>query len=108
MTKFREAATPQHQESVTAETALQPPPMYKVVLHNDDYTPMDFVIEVLQQFFALDFDQASQVMLTVHYEGKGTAGIYPRDIAETKANQVNNYARAQNHPLLCQIEAERE
>ena len=52
----------------------------------------------------MDFDQASQVMLTVHYEGKGTAGVYPRDIAETKANQVNNYARSQGHPLLCQIE----
>lgn len=92
----------------TAPPALKRPPLYAVVLLNDDYTPMDFVIEVLQQFFALDFDQASQVMLTVHYEGKGTAGIYPRDIAETKANQVNNYARAQNHPLLCQIEVERE
>ena len=86
------------------EQELQPPPMYKVILNNDDYTPMDFVIEILQQYFAMNLDQATQVMLTVHYEGKGVAGVYPRDIAETKANQVNNYARSQGHPLLCQIE----
>lgn len=88
----------------TAPPELKRPPMYAVLLMNDDYTPMDFVIEILQSYFGMDFDQASQVMLTVHYEGKGTAGVYPRDIAETKANQVNNYARSQGHPLLCQIE----
>ncbi|QOW46012.1 MULTISPECIES: ATP-dependent Clp protease adapter ClpS [Acinetobacter] len=88
----------------TAPPELKRPPMYAVVLMNDDYTPMDFVIEILQQYFALNLDQATQVMLTVHYEGKGEAGVYPRDIAETKANQVNNYARSQGHPLLCQIE----
>jgi ATP-dependent Clp protease adaptor protein ClpS len=89
---------------LTAPPELQRPPMYAVVLFNDDYTPMEFVIEVLQQYFALDLDRATEVMLTVHYRGKGVAGIYPRDIAETKAQQVNNYARAQGHPLLCQIE----
>ena len=88
----------------TAPPQLKKPPLYAVVLMNDDYTPMDFVIEILQQYFALNLDQATQVMLTVHYEGKGVAGVYPRDIAETKANQVNNYARSQGHPLLCQIE----
>jgi ATP-dependent Clp protease adaptor protein ClpS len=87
-----------------APPELKRPPLYKVLLLNDDYTPMDFVIEILQQYFAMNLDQATQVMLTVHYEGKGIAGVYPRDIAETKANQVNNYARAQGHPLLCQIE----
>ncbi|MGB8483581.1 MAG: ATP-dependent Clp protease adapter ClpS [Acinetobacter bohemicus] len=87
-----------------AKPELKRPPMYCVVLMNDDYTPMDFVIEILQQYFALNLDQATQVMLTVHYEGKGIAGVYPRDIAETKANQVNNYARSQGYPLLCQIE----
>ncbi len=87
-----------------APPQLKKPPLYAVVLLNDDYPPMDFVIEILQQYFALNLDQATQVMLTVHYEGKGVAGIYPRDIAETKANQVNNYARSQGHPLLCQIE----
>ena len=88
----------------TAPPQLKRPPLYAVVLMNDDYTPMDFVIEILQQYFAMNLDQATQVMLTVHYEGKGVAGVYPRDIAETKANQVNNYARPQGHPLLCQIE----
>ena len=88
----------------TAEPQLKRPPLYAVVLLNDDYTPMDFVIEILQQYFAMNLDQATQVMLTVHYEGKGIAGVYPRDIAETKANLVNNYARSQGHPLLCQIE----
>ncbi len=88
----------------TAPPQLKRPPLYAVVLMNDDYTPMDFVIEILQQYFAMNLDQATQVMLTVHYEGKGVAGVYPRDIAETKANQVNNYARSQGHPLLCQIE----
>ncbi|MBF7683119.1 ATP-dependent Clp protease adapter ClpS [Acinetobacter sp. B5B] len=87
-----------------APPELKRPPLYVVVLLNDDYTPMDIVIEILQQFFAMNLDQATEVMLTVHYEGKGVAGIYPRDIAETKANQVNNYARSQGYPLLCQIE----
>ena len=101
--------TPEHQVEgdlavQTALPQLKRPPLYVVVLMNDDYTPMDFVIEILQQYFALNLDQATQVMLTVHYEGKGIAGVYPRDIAETKANQVNNYARSQGHPLLCQIE----
>ena len=88
----------------TAPPQFKKPPLYNVVLLNDDYTPMDFVIEILQQYFALNLDQATEVMLTVHYQGKGVAGVYPRDIAETKANQVNNYARSQSHPLLCQIE----
>lgn len=87
-----------------APPQLQRPPLYVVVLLNDDYTPMEFVIEILQQYFAMNLDQATEVMLTVHYEGKGIAGIYPRDIAETKANQINNFARSQGYPLLCQIE----
>lgn len=95
----------QHDTDVmVAPPELKRPPQYAVLLMNDDYTPMDFVIEILQQYFNLDLDRATQVMLTVHYEGKGIAGIYPRDIAETKSNQVNNYARSQGHPLLCQIE----
>lgn len=97
----------QHDADVmVAPPELKRPSQYAVVLMNDDYTPMEFVIEILQQYFTLDLDQATQVMLTVHHEGKGIAGIYPRDIAETKANQVNNYARSQGHPLLCQIESQ--
>lgn len=93
---------------LTAPPQLKRPVFYAVVLFNDDYTPMEFVIEVLQQFFALDLDRATEVMLTVHYRGKGVAGIYPRDIAETKAQQVNSHARSQGHPLLCQIEPQPE
>jgi ATP-dependent Clp protease adaptor protein ClpS len=95
----------QHDTDVMlAPPELKQPPLYAVVVLNDDYTPMDFVIEILQEYFSLDLDRATQVMLTVHHTGKGIAGIYPRDIAETKASQVNNYARSQGHPLLCQIE----
>jgi ATP-dependent Clp protease adaptor protein ClpS len=97
----------QHQHDtdvMLAPPELKQPPLYAVVVLNDDYTPMDFVIEILQEYFSLDLDRATQVMLTVHHTGKGIAGIYPRDIAETKASQVNNYARSQGHPLLCQIE----
>nr|WP_235588865.1 MULTISPECIES: ATP-dependent Clp protease adapter ClpS [Halomonas] len=81
------------------------PPMYKVVLHNDDFTPMEFVVEVLQSFFRMDSETAVQVMLTVHTHGKATCGIFTRDIAETKSHQVNQYARECQHPLLCDIEA---
>jgi ATP-dependent Clp protease adaptor protein ClpS len=84
---------------------LKRPPLFKVVLLNDDYTPMEFVVEVLEVFFRMNREQATQVMLTVHTRGKGLCGIYTRDIAETKATQVNQYARENQHPLLCEIEA---
>lgn len=89
---------------LTARPKLKKPPLYHVVLLNDDFTPMDFVVEILQQYFALDSFQATEVMLQVHYQGKGIAGTYPKDIAQTKARQVKEHARAQGHPLLCQIE----
>lgn len=82
------------------------PPMYKVVLLNDDYTPMDFVVFVLENFFALDRHKATQIMLNVHTEGKGICGTFTRDIAETKVDQVNEYSRKHNHPLLCTMETE--
>jgi ATP-dependent Clp protease adaptor protein ClpS len=88
-----------------ARPELKKPPLYKVVLLNDDYTPMEFVVEVLETFFSMNREQATQVMLTVHTRGKGVCGIYTRDIAETKAAQVNQYAREHQHPLLCEIEA---
>jgi ATP-dependent Clp protease adaptor protein ClpS len=84
---------------------LKRPPLFKVVLINDDYTPMEFVVEVLETFFRMNREQATHVMLTVHTKGKGVCGIYTRDIAETKAAQVNQYARENEHPLLCEIEA---
>ncbi len=88
-----------------AEPALAQPPLYKVVLHNDDYTPMEFVIEVLQGFFNMDSETAVQVMLAVHTQGKATCGVFTRDIAETKSYQVNEYARECEHPLISDIEA---
>ncbi|WP_371829370.1 ATP-dependent Clp protease adapter ClpS [Vreelandella zhuhanensis] len=89
----------------TAEPALAQPPLYKVILHNDDYTPMEFVVEVLQSFFHMDNESAVQVMLAVHTQGKATCGVFTRDIAETKSYQVNEYARECEHPLMCDIEA---
>ncbi len=85
---------------------LKRPPMYKVVLNNDDYTPMDFVVHVLESFFSMDRHKATQVMLAVHTEGKGVCGTFSREIAETKVNQVNDYSRKHQHPLLCSMEAE--
>jgi ATP-dependent Clp protease adaptor protein ClpS len=84
----------------------KPPKRYKVVLLNDDFTPMEFVVSVLQRFFAMNEDQAVQVMLAVHHQGKGICGVYSREVAETKAYQVNHYSRENQHPLMCQIEAE--
>lgn len=89
----------------SAEPALAQPPLYKVVLYNDDYTPMDFVIEVLQEFFNMDSEKAVQIMLAVHTQGKATCGVFTRDIAETKCHQVNEYARECEHPLMSDIEA---
>lgn len=94
-----------NEEIAEAEkTKLQPPPMYKVVLNNDDYTPMEFVVEVLQRFFGMDLDRATQIMLSVHYSGKGVCGTFTAEIAETKVVQVNTYARDNEHPLLCTME----
>lgn len=85
-------------------TRVAPPPLYKVWLLNDDFTPMDFVVQVLQKYFAKSREQAIQIMLKIHNEGVGLCGIYPRDIAETKVNQVVSHARAYQHPLQCVME----
>lgn len=84
---------------------LKRPPLYKVIMLNDDYTPMEFVVETLENFFGMDREKATRVMLVVHTEGRATCGVYSRDVAETKAAQVNQYARDNEHPLLCEIEA---
>jgi ATP-dependent Clp protease adaptor protein ClpS len=89
----------------TEKPKLKRPPMYKVVMMNDDYTPMEFVVETLEIFFGMDREKATRVMLIVHTQGKATCGVYSRDVAETKAAQVNQYARDNEHPLLCEIEA---
>ena len=83
---------------------LRRPPLYKVLLLNDDYTPMDFVVRVLETFFGMDRAKATQVMLHVHTRGMGVCGVFTRDIAETKVAQVNDYSRSQQHPLLCTME----
>lgn len=88
------------------ETKLRPPSMYNVLLHNDDYTPMDFVIDVLQRFFRLDNQKATEVMLNVHYKDVGICGTFTAEIAETKVMQVMNYARENEHPLRCSMEKE--
>ena len=78
--------------------------MYKVFLLNDDFTPMDFVVIVLQKFFGLSREQSTQVMLKVHREGKGACGMYPHDVAATKVEQVSAFSRQHQHPLACVME----
>lgn len=109
LTFNQDAPLPGHEEAEglalqEARPQLQRPPMYKVVLLNDDYTPMDFVVEVLEVFFGLDRERATRIMLAVHTEGRAVCGLFTRDVAETKAMQVNQYARESQHPLLCEIE----
>jgi ATP-dependent Clp protease adaptor protein ClpS len=87
-----------------ARPELKPPPMYRVILLNDDYTPMDFVIEILRTFFSMSNDRATQVMLHVHTRGKGVCGVFTFEIAETKVVQVNEYSRQSEHPLKCTME----
>jgi ATP-dependent Clp protease adaptor protein ClpS len=83
---------------------LKKPPLYQVVLINDDYTPMEFVVDVLQRYFGLDRTKATRVMLEVHTRGKGICGVFTFEIAETKVAQVTSYARQHQHPLLCTME----
>ena len=86
---------------------LQQPPLYKVILINDNYTPMDFVVDVLRSFFNLNVEKATQIMLKVHTEGKGVCGVFSKDVAETKSAQVNDYSRECEQPLLCSVEVDR-
>jgi ATP-dependent Clp protease adaptor protein ClpS len=87
-----------------AKPKLKKPPLYKVVLLNDDFTPMDFVIEILMNFFAMSEEKATQIMLHVHTRGFGVCGVFSKDVAETKVQIVNNYSRQHQHPLLCSME----
>lgn len=98
-TKHREDAVLEAQSS-----KVKPPPLFKVMLLNDDYTPMDFVVAVLEKFFAKNREQATQVMLKVHRDGMGVCGVYPRDIATIKVEQVISFARQHQHPLQCVME----
>jgi len=87
-----------------AKPKVKPPPLYKVILLNDDYTPMEFVVYVLEVFFNMSREKATQIMLHVHTRGVGICGVYTREIAETKVNQVNEYSRKHQHPLMCTME----
>ena len=95
------------QEDVVLEvkkSKIKPPPMFKVILLNDDFTPMDFVVMVLKTFFSKSQEQATQIMLQVHKGGVGVCGIYPSDVAITKVKQVTTFARKHQHPLKCVME----
>ncbi len=87
-----------------ARPKLRRPPLFKVLLLNDDYTPMEFVVQVLETFFAMTREKATQIMLHVHTRGAGVCGLYTRDIAETKVIQVNDFSRSHQHPLMCTME----
>lgn len=99
----------QHGEGGLALEEAKPrtkrPPLYKVILLNDDFTPMEFVVEVLERFFGMGRDKATQIMLHVHTRGKGVCGVFTYEIAETKVAQVNDYSQQHQHPLLCTMEA---
>ena len=92
-------------EKVVAEESVSPkkPSQYSVIILNDDYTPMEFVVHVLQRFFQMAESEATQVMLEIHNKGSAQAGIYPKDIAETKSYQVNHYAQKNKYPLLSKV-----
>jgi ATP-dependent Clp protease adaptor protein ClpS len=97
----------QHQDGSLLEARrekLAPPPLYKVLLLNDDFTPMEFVVIVLEKYFSMDREQAMRIMFKVHMEGRGICGIYPRDVAATKVEQVSAFARDNQHPLACVME----
>jgi len=97
----------QHERGLAVEEAkprLKKPPLYQVILLNDDYTPMEFVVDVLERIFNLERTVATRVMLEVHTRGKGVCGVFTYEIAETKVAQVTSYARQQQHPLLCTME----
>ena len=100
-------ATRKQSESVleAERTKTKPPPLFKVLLLNDDYTPMEFVVVVLQKFFGMSREQSTRIMLKVHREGVGICGVFPRDVAATKVETVSVAARRSGHPLQCIMEA---
>jgi ATP-dependent Clp protease adaptor protein ClpS len=104
-TLMAEESTRHERELVAeAEPKLKRPPLYQVILLNDDYTPMEFVVDVLERIFGMDRTTATRVMLEVHTRGKGVCGVFTFEIAETKVAQVTTYARQHQHPLLCTME----
>lgn len=107
MSQEHPSRSPDQEYGVVVERSkpmLKSPPLYKVVLLNDDYTPMDFVVEILEYFFAMSREKATVIMLHIHTRGRGICGVYTYEIAETKVAQVNQFARDHQHPLLCVME----
>jgi ATP-dependent Clp protease adaptor protein ClpS len=97
-------ATRQENVNLLERSRTKPPKMYKVILLNDDFTTMEFVIEVLKTFFSMNQERATQVMLQIHNEGSAICGVYPKDIAETKVTRVSEFAKKNGHPLRCSME----
>jgi ATP-dependent Clp protease adaptor protein ClpS len=96
-----------HEDGLALQEArpkLKKPPLYKVIILNDDYTPMEFVVLVLETFFNMDREKATRIMLHVHTRGAGVCGVFTKDVAETKVSQVNDYSRSNQHPLMCTME----
>lgn len=104
MSNWKEITESQHDTEELVKDRIDEPPRYHVVLLNDDYTPMDFVIEVLCKFFNMDSEKATDIMLTIHYKGKARCGTYSAEIAETKVDQVIRFATENQHPLQCSME----
>jgi ATP-dependent Clp protease adaptor protein ClpS len=104
-------SVPQHDDGQGTAVAerqaakVKPPQLYQVVMLNDDYTPMEFVVMVLQQYFGRDMDTATLIMLKIHHEGRGVCGVYSKDVAATKVELVLSAARRDGHPLQCIMEA---
>lgn len=97
-------ATKQENVNLLEHSKSKPPKFHKVILLNDDFTTMEFVIEVLKTFFSMSQERATQVMLQIHNEGSAVCGLYPKDIAETKVSQVTAFAKQHGHPLRCHTE----
>jgi ATP-dependent Clp protease adaptor protein ClpS len=103
--KPNDVTSPEHGVALAeSRPIVERPPLYQVILLNDDYTPMEFVVGVLEIFFGMDHERATQVMLHVHTRGRGVCGVFTREVAETKVTQVNEFARSHQHPLLCVME----
>ena len=100
----KDKASAQEKTQSRSKTKLQEPPLYKVLLHNDDYTTMDFVVMVLETVFRKDTSEATRIMLNVHHQGVGVAGVYTREIGETKVAVVHDMARKNQFPLKCSLE----
>ncbi len=104
MSKWKELIGDQEVLEEEVVEQFEKPPMYNVILLNDDYTPMDFVIDVLCKFFNMNAEQATDIMLEIHYKGKGRCGTFTSEIAETKVDQVSQYSLENEHPLQCTME----